>query len=400
MTPGNIEIASEEEYEERYFRVTANVNLDAICHNVLAAKKIVGDNTKIMAIIKADGYGHGAVTIAKTLNNIEVDAFGIAIIEEGIELRKAGINKPILILGYTPVQQYKYLLKYDITQTIFQLNAAQELSKAAMKLQKKAKIHIKIDTGMSRIGFSDTKESLDEIKQISLMEGIQIEGIFTHFACADEKEKASAKNQLERYLNFVNCLEQLGIYIPIKHISNSAGVIDLPEAHLDMVRCGIATYGLYPSDEVIKESIILKPAMEIKSHVSYVKEIEAGIGVSYGSTFVTTRKTKIATIPVGYGDGYPRGLSSKGRVLIHGKSAPILGRVCMDQFMVDVTEIENVNQGDAVTLVGKEGDEFISVEELANLANSFNYEFICNVGKRVPRIYYKNDQIVEIRENN
>jgi len=251
---------------------------------------------------------------------------------------------------------------------------------------------------MTRIGFSDDEENLKAVKDISILEGIEIEGIFSHFASADETDKTSANKQLQRYMAFVNKLEKEGVYIPIKHIANSAGIIEMPEARLNMVRSGICTYGLYPSLEVNTEVLSLKPALELKTHVSYVKDVEAGVGVSYGSTYITDKKTRIATIPVGYGDGYPRQLSSKGRVLIHGKSAPIIGRICMDQFMVDVTEIENVEQGDIVTIIGRDGDALISVEEAADMANSFNYEFICNIGKRVPRIYYKNNQIYEIRD--
>jgi alanine racemase len=270
------------------------------------------------------------------------------------------------------------------------------LSEEALRQGKTAKIHIKIDTGMTRIGFFDDSLSIEEIKKISELKGIEIEGIFSHFACADETDKTSANNQLCKFLEFLEELKREGIIIPIRHIANSAGIIDMPEAQLDMVRSGISTYGLYPSKEVNKDVLELKPAMEIKSHVSYVKEVEGGIGVSYGSTYVTSKKTKIATIPVGYGDGYPRQLSSKGRVLIHGMSAPIIGRVCMDQFMVDVTGIPGVEQGDAVTLIGRDKDEFISVEEVADMSYSFNYEFICNVGKRIPRIYYRNNKLWNI----
>lgn len=392
------ELSTEKEIKARYFRVVANVDLDAICNNIINTRNLVGNTTKIMAIIKANGYGHGAKPIAKALDKMGVDSFGIAIIEEGIELRNAGIEKPLLILGYTPKEQYKELIQYNITQAIFQLSSAEDLSREALRQNKIVNIHIKLDTGMSRIGFSDTEESINEIKKIALLNGIYIEGIFTHFACADEVNKSSAHDQLNRFLEFVKRLELEGISIPIKHISNSAGIIDLPEANLDMIRSGISTYGLYPSDEVKKENLLLKPSLEIKTHVSYVKEVNKGVGISYGSTYITNRVTRIATIPVGYGDGYPRQLSSVGRVLIRGKSAPILGRVCMDQFMVDVTEINNVKQGDAVTLVGKDGDEYISVEELASMANSFNYEFICNIGKRIPRIYYSMGKIVEIVE--
>lgn len=392
------EVTEPEEIEERYFRVSSNIDLDAICSNIINTRKLLKNNTKIMAIIKADGYGHGAVPIAKSLDSIGVDAFGIAIIEEGIELRKAGINKPLLILGYTSKRQYRQLVEYDITPAIFQRSAAEELAEEALKQNRTAKIHIKLDTGMSRIGFCDNIESIKEIKKIAELKGIKIEGIFSHFACADEADKTSAHSQLDRYLKFVKQLEEEGVFIPVKHISNSAGIIDLPEAQLNMVRSGISTYGLYPSDEVAKDKIHLRPAMELKTHVSFVKEVGAGVGVSYGSTYVTNKKTIIATIPVGYGDGYPRQLSSRGRVLIHGKFAPIIGRICMDQFMVDVTEIENVKQDDIVTLIGRDGNQSITVEEVADMAYSFNYEFICNIGKRIPRIYFRNGQITEIRE--
>lgn len=384
--------------QQRYYRVTANVNLDAICDNISNIKKLTGEKTKIMAILKADGYGHGAIPIAQTLDHIGVDAFGIAIIEEGIQLRNAGIDKPILILGYTPKEQYKELVEYNISQTIFQYDLAKELSDEALRQNKIAPIHIKLDTGMTRLGYRDTEESIDNIKKISLLKGIKIEGLFSHFACADETDKTSANKQLKRFLYFANRLEEEGIKLPIKHISNSAAIIDMPEAKLDMVRSGISTYGLYPSEEVDKEQLKLTPALELKSHVSYVKDVEPGIGVSYGSTYVTGEKTRIATIPVGYGDGYPRQLSSKGRVLIHGKSAPILGRVCMDQFMVDVTHIDNVKQGDSVILIGRDGDQFISVEEIGAMVNSFNYEIICNIGKRIPRIYSYQDKFYEMKE--
>lgn len=398
MSENMEEFFEQENKTGRYFRVTANINFDAINSNITNIRSIIDKDTKIMAIIKADGYGHGAVPVAKFLNSIDVDAYGIAIIEEGIELRKAGIEKSLLILGYTPVEQYKQLVEYNITQTIFQLETAKALSIEAVKQNKVAKIHLKIDTGMNRIGFSDTKENINKIKEISRMEGVYIEGIFSHFACADEYDKLSALEQLDRFIKFTQDLEEEGINIPIKHISNSAGIVEFPNYNFNMVRSGIITYGYYPSEEVNKDSIKLEPAMEIKTHVSFVKEVGAGEGISYGHTYVTDRKTTIATVPVGYADGYPRSLSSKGRVLIHGEYANIIGRICMDQFMVDVTHIENVKQGDIVTLVGKDKDRFISVEEVSNLAGSFNYEFICNVSKRVPRLYFREGKIVEIKE--
>ena len=371
-----------------YYRVEARINLDAICNNIDEVRRNINDNTKIMAVIKADGYGHGAVALATALKD-KVDAYGIAIIEEGIELRLAGFEKPILILGFTPHQQYEDLLKYDISQTVFQYDMAKKLSDIAVSLGKKAKIHIKVDTGMTRIGFKDTDESIQIIKEISMLPNLIIEGLFTHFACADESDKTSVRKQLSRFLLFADKLEKEGIHIPVKHVSNSASIIDLPEANLDMVRSGIVTYGMYPSDEVNKNSLMLQPALTLKSNVVYVKEVEAGTGISYNSTYITDHDSVIATIPVGYADGYPRQLSSKGRVLIHGKSAPIVGRVCMDQFMVDVTNIPDVIEGDMVTLIGQDGDESISIEEVANLVGSFNYELVCDIGKRVPRVYYK-----------
>lgn len=372
---------------KEYYRVKALISLDAIYKNIENTRKIIHDDTRIMAVLKADGYGHGAIPIAKTLDSL-VDFYGTAIIEEGIELRRAGITKPILVLGFTPGEYYRELVEYNITQTIYQYDMALCLSKEAVRQGKTAKIHIKLDTGMSRIGFSPSIDSIKCIKKISQLEGISIEGIFTHFAKADYKDKTMAGNQLRIFLEFIDGLKKEEIHIPIKHASNSAGIIDMPEANLDMVRSGISTYGLYPSDEVNKERLPLVPALELKSYVIQVKELEKGTGVGYGSTYVTRRKTKVGTIPVGYGDGYPRSLSNIGRVLINGKSAPIIGRICMDQFMVDITDIQDAKTGDIVTLIGKDQDESISVEELADLAGSFNYEFVCDLGKRIPREFY------------
>ena len=382
----------------RYFRVTANIDLNAIENNIDQVRRLVGKDKKIMAIIKADGYGHGAVSVAKFLDGINVDAYGIAIIEEGIELRKAGINKSLLILGYTPIQQYRQLVEYDITQTIFQVHTAKALSEEALRQNKVAKIHIKVDTGMNRIGFDDSAESIKKIKEINEMKGLEIEGIFSHFACADEKIKDSSYEQLNRFHHFVETLKKENVHIPIKHISNSAGIVEFSNEDFDMVRSGIITYGYYPSEDVNKTNVHLKPSMELKTHISFVKNVEANEGISYGHTFITEEKMTIATVPVGYADGYPRSLSSKGRVLVNGEYAPIVGRVCMDQFMIDVSHIPNVKQDDIVTLVGFDGDKYISVEEISQLSNSINYEFICNVSKRVPRVYYKSNKIVEIKE--
>ncbi|MCR5608196.1 MAG: alanine racemase [Lachnospiraceae bacterium] len=378
---------------KEYYRVQADINLDAIYNNILNTRKIIDEKSKIMAIIKADGYGHGSVAIAKTIDEL-VGAYGVATVEEAIELRKAGINKMILILGVTHRKQYDLIIKYDISQTVFKYEDARLLSLEAKNQGKTAKIHIKLDTGMGRIGYKINDESIDEIVKISKLDNINIEGIFTHFACADEKDKTSANKQLALYDEFVNKLSSKGVEIPIKHVSNSAGIIDMPYANKDIVRSGISTYGLYPSDEVDKERLKLEPAMSIKSYITYIKTLEAGYGISYNSTYVTNKTTKIATVPVGYADGFPRQLSSKGRVLINGQYAPIIGRICMDQFMVDVTDIEDVKEFDEVVIVGKSKDKYISVEEQAKLSGSFNYEFVCDIGKRIPRVYFRNNKKV------
>jgi len=370
-----------------YYRVQANINLDTIRNNIINVRNSINKNTKLMVIVKADAYGHGAVAVSKALENGIVDAYGVAIIEEAIELRKAGITKPILILGFTPKEQYNLVISYDVMQTVYQYEMAKDFAKEAIRQGKTAKIHIKVDTGMSRLGFSDTYESIKIIKQIASLEGIYIDGLFSHFAKADEADKESARLQIQRFKRFNDLLRDEGIHIPIRHISNSAGVIEFPEAEYDMVRCGIVTYGIYPSDEVNRSSLNLIPAMELKSHVVYIKEVEAGTGISYGSTYITNRKTKVATIPVGYADGYSRNMSNVGKVIIRGQYAPIIGRICMDYFMVDVTDIEGVSQGDVVTLLGKEGDSVISVETLAKWSHSFPYELVCTVGKRIPRVY-------------
>jgi alanine racemase len=374
--------------DNRYYRVQASVDLNAIKHNLLEVRSKLRSDTKLMVIIKADAYGHGAVPLAKALGKSgEIDAFGVAIIEEAVELREAGIDTPMLILGYTPKEQYDQVVSYNVAQTVFQYEMAEALSEEALLQGKTAKIHIKLDTGMNRIGFSDTQKSIEEIKRIAALPGIEVEGLFSHFARADETDKTSTLNQLERYIKFVTMLEKEQIFIPIKHIANSAGIIEFPEAYLNMVRCGIATYGIYPSDMVDKEGIKLIPAMELKTHVIYVKDVEVGEGISYGATYVTKEPRRIATIPVGYADGYSRNLSNHGKVMIHGRYAPIVGRICMDQFMVDVTDLPEVKQGDIVTLLGRDGEANILAEELSQWSHSFPYELVCTVGKRIPRVY-------------
>lgn len=382
---------------KRYMRVYAQIDLDAIRHNITQVRKKVGNDTGIMLVIKADGYGHGSVAVAQALQE-QVEAFCVATIEEGILLRNRGITKTILILGYTAKEQYPQLMQYDLSQTVFEYDMAKAISKLAVAMNKVGKIHIAVETGMNRIGFYDDEQSIDVIQKISELPMIAMEGIFTHFACADEKDKTSAYRQIQRYQTFVEQLEQKGITIPIKHMANSAAIMDLDCATFNMVRSGIITYGLYPSEEVKKEVLQLKPAMELKSHIVYMKTVKAGEGVSYGSTYVTEKETKIATVSIGYADGYPRAASSVGRVLVRGNYANIVGRVCMDQLMIDVSHIDDVEEGDIVTLVGKDGENRITSEEVANHMNTINYEFICGLGRRVPRVYIEGGEIIKIAD--
>lgn len=375
-------------------RVYARIDLDAICGNIQNAMNKVGKDTKIMAVIKTNAYGHGSIPVAKALAEIGVYAFGVATIGEALVLRKNGIQNPILILSHVFSNDYTELLKNDIMPTVFQYDAAKNLSETANTLGKTAKIHIKIDTGMGRIGFQPTDESVQSIIKISKLPNICIDGIFTHFACADEKDKTSFNEQKAKFTEFLNKLDESGIKIPIKHMCNSAGIIDFDGEFLNMARCGIMTYGLYPSDEVKKDNLLLSPAMSIISHVEFVKKVQKGFKVSYGSTFTAEKETEIATIPIGYGDGYPRSLSNKGRVIIDGQYANIIGRVCMDQLMVDVTGL-NIKEGDKVTVMGTDGNCTVTAEEIANNAGSFNYEFLCGINMRVPRVYVRNGKITE-----
>lgn len=376
---------------KKYDRIKAVVSLDAINHNFREMRKNIKKDTKIIAVIKADGYGHGAEAVAALIHDRDyIWGFAVATAEEALQLRSFGVKKPILILGIVFEEYFPEMIAENIRLTVCEYAMAQKLSKEAARQGKNVHIHLGLDTGMSRIGFADVPESAEEIRQISLLPNIRIEGMFTHFARADEKDRSPAEKQLDRYLSFAGLLEEKNIDIPLKHCSNSAGIIRMPEANLNAVRAGITIYGIYPSDEVERDPVKLEPAMELKSHISYIKELKAGAEVSYGGTFKAEKDMKVATIPVGYADGYPRSLSNKGFVLIRGKKAPIIGRVCMDQFMVDVSHIPEAQKGDEVTLIGKDGDHFISMEEIGNLSGRFSYEFACDIGKRVPRVYMKN----------
>ena len=358
--------------------------------NLMALTK---ENTGALAVVKADGYGHGDVAVAKAVAQ-KVTGYAVATLDEAVNLRENGVKKPILVLGYVDPYEFDILVSHEITATVFDVETAQLLADAARVQKKQAHCHIKVDTGMRRIGLEPDENGIAIVKQITALKELSADGIFTHFAASDETDKTSAEHQFKLFTDFTGRLEKEGIHFTYRHCANSAAVIDMPQVDLDMVRLGIAMYGMYPSDEVKKEKVELFPALDLKSHITMVKEIPAGEKVSYGGTFTTTRTTKLATVSVGYGDGYPRALSSKGYVLVRGQKAPIVGRVCMDQMMVDVTDIENVTRADIVTLIGKDGDAEITVEEIAALAGTFNYEFVCDLGKRIPRSYYLNGEYI------
>ncbi len=373
----------------RNSRVYADINLSAVLHNLEEMHKNIKNDTQIVAVIKTDGYGHGALPIAKAIENVPyLWGYAVATVDEAVALIEDGRKKPIMILGVTFREQFERIVDEDIRPCVCDYKVAKKLSDIAVAKGKICHIHIKIDTGMSRIGFQVNTDTADVIEQIAKLPNIEIEGIFTHFASADTKDKTSTYVQMELFAKMCHMLEEKGITIPVKHCSNSAGIIDLPEANMNVVRAGIILYGLWPSDEVSREKMDLHPVMSLKSHVSYVKELEAGRAISYGGTYVTPEKQIIATIPVGYGDGYARSLSNKGYVLIRGQKAPICGRICMDQFMVDVSHIEGVVEGDEVTLLGRDGQYCITMEELGDMSERFNYEFACLITPRVPRVNY------------
>lgn len=376
-----------------YFRTQAKIDLDAVEYNYNNTRAKLPQGCKLLGVIKADAYGHGAIELARFLEN-KCDFFGVACIEEAIELKKADIKTPVLILGYVAPAFYDLVVKYDIRIPVFSYDTAKALSDEAVKLGKTVPFHFCIDTGMSRIGFQVNEESADICKEICALPNIEAEGLFSHFATADETDLTKALAQREKYKAFVEMLENRGIQIPIKHLNNSAGIMNFDE-YFDMCRMGIILYGLYPSEEVDKSLLDIKPVMSWLTHISHIKTLEAGREVSYGGTFKTTEPRVIATIPVGYADGYPRCLSNKGRVIINGQYAPIVGRVCMDQFMVDVTDVDGAELDSTVTLVGKDGDAELSMEEVSNSAYSFNYELPCRVARRVPRTYYKDGEFVK-----
>ncbi len=377
-----------------YTRGYAKIDLDAIQWNIEQMKEQIAVDTKMMLIVKADGYGHGASNIAKAFEEVSyIWGFGVATLDEGLLLRNAGIQKPILILGCVFPEQYSEAIQNDIRINIYNEEMAIKIEQMAKIMNRKCYAHIKIDSGMSRLGFHSDEESVHMIERISKLEHLKLEGIFTHLSKADELDKTYTDMQYENFMFMINSLAKKGISFAMKHASNSAGIFDHPECNFDMVRAGISLYGLYPSEEVHKQNITLKPAMTFMSAIASVKTLKEGTKVSYGGLFETPHDMRVATIPIGYADGYARGLSGKGYVLIEGKKARILGRVCMDQFMVDVTEIPEAEFMTPVTLFGTSGDEELPVEVLSDISDRFNYEFVCGINKRIPRIYIKNGKV-------
>ena len=376
--------------------VWAEIDLDKIAFNMRNIKNVAGDR-EVIAVIKADAYGHGAVELAEVLLENGASRFAVAIITEAIELRESGIKAPIMILGYTPIEFGEDLIKYDIEQTVYDLEYAKQLSEIALKMGKKAKIHIALDTGMGRIGFMPNEESLNEVLEIASLDGIETVGIFTHFSTADEEDKEYTNYQFAKIQNFIKMLLNNGVNIPIKHVSNSGAIIDLPETYLDAVRAGIILYGYYPSNEVNKERLSIEPALTLKAKIGHVKKLEKGMYVSYGRTFKTERDSIIATLPIGYADGYSRLLSGKAKVIVNGKFANVIGRICMDQCMIDVTDVGEVKVGDEVIILGEYRELKFNADDMAELIGTINYDILCMIKHRVPRIYKKNNEIIKVK---
>lgn len=382
---------------DRLNRAWAEVNLDNIAHNVREIRKITGSRAKIMGIVKADGYGHGVMEVAKTILDNGVSYLAVSMLDEAIQLRNNGIGVPILILSYTDPKRAEEIIQNDVTQAVFSHDLAEALSAAAVKLGRSVRIHIKLDTGMTRVGFMPGYSAIKNVLQISRLPGIIVEGLFTHFASADEPDKTYTKMQFEKFMSICNELGRVGLHIPVKHAANSAAIIGFPETHLDLVRPGLIMYGMYPSDDVDRTRLSLKPAMTLKANVTMVKDVEAGTSISYGRVFTTSAPSVVATLPIGYADGYTRLLTGKGRVLIHGEYAPVVGRICMDQCMVDVTGLKNnVSVGDEAVLFGSQDGLEIPVEEVAAKIGTINYEVITLIGRRIPRVYIQNGSISSV----
>lgn len=378
----------------KFNRAWAEVNLDNIAHNVKEIRKLTDKKVEIMGVVKADAYGHGVMETVRTLLDNGVTRLAVSMLDEAIQLRQNGINVPILILSYTDPIRAEEIIRNDVTQTVFSHDLAEALSEAAVRLGKNIKIHIKIDTGMTRVGFMPGYSAVKDVVRISKLPGIIIEGLFTHFASADEADRSYTYMQFERFMSIVSELNRIGVYIPLKHVCNSAGIIGYPEMHLNMVRPGIVLYGMYPSEEVDKTKIDLKPAMTLKANIILVKKVEADTCISYGRIFKTCRESRIATLPIGYADGYTRLLTGKGKVLVNGQLAPIVGKICMDQCMIDITDISgDVKVGDEAVLFGRQKGSEIKIEDVAAGIGTINYEVACIIGKRIPRVYLKDGKI-------
>ncbi len=377
-------------------RTWAEIDLDAIAHNMREIRKITSPDAQIMAVVKADGYGCGFYETTKVLLENGADRLAVAILQEGKQLRKRGIDVPILILGASFEDDIEDIIDSNITPNVCSFEFAKAISEVSERKQKTTKIHIKLDTGMSRVGFliSDNNEKvIREIEKISQLPYIEIEGIFSHFSTSDEADDSYTRLQFKRFMEVCNELKNIGINIPIKHICNSAGVMMYPEMHLDMVRPGVILYGMYPSEEVDKSRLNLIPAMTVKSKITFVKEVEAGRGVSYGKEYITDGTTKIATVPIGYADGYLRKIAKCGKMIVNGVKVPIIGRICMDQCMINVSNVHNIERGDEAIIFGREG---ITIDDLAKWLDTINYEISCVIGKRIPRIYIKDGKAVKV----
>lgn len=379
--------------------VWAEINLDNLIHNIKEVRRVVNKDAEIMAVIKADGYGHGALGIYKELLENGADRLAVAVATEALQLRKDGYQGPLLVLGYTDPSFYQLVIENDLIQTIYTVEQGKLLSQVATDLRKKVKVHIKIDTGMGRIGINSDDRGIEIVKEISQIPNIEIEGIYTHFAAADEKDKEYTELQYNKYHGFIEGLSRVGIEIKYKHLSNSAGIIDLPQFNMDLVRPGIMLYGLYPSEDVDKTKVNLREVMSLKAKVAYVKTIIAGTSVSYGRKFIADKERVIATLPLGYADGLTRLLSQKAEVLIKRKRVPIVGRICMDQCMIDVTEVGDVHIGDEVVIFGSQDGERIAIDEVAQKLGTINYEVVCMISKRIPRVYKKGESIVNIQDS-
>lgn len=376
----------------------AEIDLDAIAYNTRNIKKLIGDKD-LIAVVKANCYGHGVIDIIPTLLENGASRFAVAMISEALEIRDNKITAPVMILGFTPLYLGEELINNNIEQTVYDLDYAKELSKIALTLNKKAKIHIAIDTGMGRIGFLPNEKSIDNITEICSLEGIEVIGIFTHFSTSDEKDKQYSHEQFTKMLSVMDTLKKRGIDIPLKHVANSGAIIDLPDTYLDAVRAGIILYGYYPSDEIDKNNLALKPALTLKATITNVKTLEKDMYVSYGRTFKTSNETIVATIPVGYADGYLRKLAENGKVIIKGEFAPIIGRICMDQFMIDVTNIPDVKIGDEVILLGEKNGLKYNADDMAKKLDTINYEVTCMLKSRLPRVYIKDKHIINVKNH-